>query len=276
MRWTSDNPMRVGLAGFGTVGRDLARRLDGGAIPAARLTAISARDLEKAGAASRDLAVPPKVVPVAELPEHADTIVECATGEALSEIATAALGAGKTLIAVSVGAIAAQPEILDLAEAHGGRLLIATGALPGLDSIRAAAEGEIRFVKLTSRVRPDSLVHEAYILDKGFDLTRPLEAPVKVFEGTAGEAAAAFPRHFNVAVTLSLAGIGFDKTQVEVWADAEIQGAVHRIQVDAADISLDLESRNRPSETNPRTSRAVAPSIMATLRSLVAPVRIGN
>ena len=276
MQGTSDNPIRVGLAGFGTVGRDLARRLDGGALPAARLTAISARDLEKARAASRDLDAPPAVVPVAELPDHADVIIECATGEALPEIAKAVLGAGKTLISVSIGPIAANPEILDLAQAHGGQLHIVTGALPGLDSIRAAAEGEIHSVKLTSRVLPGSLVHEAYILDKGFDLAKPLEAPIKVFEGTAGEAAAAFPRHFNVAVALSLAGIGFERTEIEVWADAGIAGAVHRIQVDAADIYLDLESRNRPSDTNPRTSRVVAPSVMATLRSLLSSVRVGN
>ncbi|MDP6705185.1 MAG: DUF108 domain-containing protein [Alphaproteobacteria bacterium] len=276
MRWSVENPMRVGLAGFGTVGRDLARRLDGGAIPAARLTAVTARDLEKARAASRDLASPPLVVPVAELPDHADVIVECATGEALPEIARAALGAGRTLIPVSAGAIAAHPEILDLAEAHSGRLQIATGALPGLDTIRAAAEGEIRSVKLTTRILPNSMANEAYILEKGLDLTKPLDGPLKVFEGTAGEAAAAFPRHFNVAVTLSLAGIGFERTQVEVWVDSDIPGAVHRVQVDAADIALDLESRNRPSETNPRTSRAVAPSVMATLRGLVSPVRVGN
>ena len=81
--------------------------------------------------------------------------------------------------------------------------------------------------------------------------------------------------HFNVAVSLSLAGIGFDKTTVEVWADPDIPGAIHHVEVDGDDISLTLESRNRPSQ-NPRTSRIVAPSIIAAIRALVAPVTVGS
>ena len=268
--------MRVGLAGFGTVGRSLAARLAAGAIPAARLTAISARDLDKARRNSRALTPPPAVVPVAALPAHADVVVECATGEALPEIARAALGAGKVLIPVSVGALARHPEILELAGRDGGRLKLATGTLPGLDGIRAAAEGRIHSVQLSSRILPGSLAHEAYILERGFDFSTPPAEPVRVFQGSAREAAAAFPRHFNVAVALSLAGIGFDATEVEVWADAGIEGAVHSVTVEADDIRLELVSRNRPSESNPRTSRAVAPSVLAALRSLTAPVQVGS
>ncbi len=271
-----EKPMRVALAGFGTVGQELARRLTAGVIPAARLTAVSARDLDKARRNAAGLEPPPLVLPVAELPAHADVIVECATGDALPEIARAALAAGKVLVPVSVGGLAAHPEVLDWAGVHGGRIKVATGALPGLDAIRAAAEGEIRSLKLTSRIRPDSLVREAYVRERGFDFTQPISRPVQVFAGTAREAALAFPKHFNVAVTLSLAGIGLDRTEVLVVADPDVAGAVHQVEVDAADIQLSLTSRNRPSATNPRTSRAVAPSIMAALRALVAPVQVGS
>jgi aspartate dehydrogenase len=274
--YTRDRPLRVALAGFGTVGQELARRLTAGAIPQARLTAIAARDLDKARANSAGLEPRPLVVPVAELPAHADIIVECATGEALPEIARAALGAGKILVPVSVGGLAAHPEVLEWAGGQGGQLRIATGALPGLDAIRTAAEGEIKSLRLTSRIRPDSLVREAYVRERGFDFTQPIEEPVKVFAGTAREAALAFPKHFNVAVTLSLAGIGLDRTEVVVFADPGVPGAVHNVEVEAADIQLSLTSRNRPSATNPRTSRAVAPSIMAALRALVAPVKVGS
>lgn len=274
--YSKDRPMRVALAGFGTVGRELARRLTAGAIPEARLTAISARDLDKARAASAELEPRPLVVPVPELPEHADVVVECATGDALPAIAGATLRAGKVLVPVSVGGIAAHPEVLDLAGRYGGRIKVATGALPGLDAIRAAAEGEIRRLALTSRIRPDSLAREAYVIERGFDFTKPLTAPVEVFRGSAREAALAFPKHFNVAVTLSLAGIGLDRTEVTVFADPDIPGAIHQVEVEADDIGLSLISRNRPSATNPRTSRAVAPSIMAALRAMVAPVQVGS
>jgi aspartate dehydrogenase len=276
IRYTPETPLRVALAGFGTVGQELARRLCGGAIPEVRLVAIAARDLEKARANGAALVPRPLVVPVAELPRHADVVVECATGDALPEIATAALEAGRVLVPVSVGGIAAHPEVLDLAARHGGRIRVATGALPGLDAIRVAAEGGIQSLALTSRIRPDSLVREAYVIERGFDFTRPLQGPVKVFAGSAREAALAFPKHFNVAVTLALAGIGFERTRIEVWADPGVAGTVHEVRVEGDDIVLELVSRNRPSATNPRTSRAVAPSILAALRSLVAPVQIGS
>lgn len=271
-----ERSLRVALAGFGTVGRELARRLASGAIPQMRLTAIAARDLDKARRNSADLVPPPVVVPVAELPDHAEVIVECATGAAFPEIARAALEAGRILVPVSVGALASHPEIIELAGRHGGTIRLASGAMLGLDAIRGAAEGEISSVRLTSSLRPDSLAREPYIIERGFDFSRPPAEPVMVFEGTAGEAARAFPNHFNVAVTLSLAGIGLERTEVEVWADPDVPGAVHHVEVDADHIQLSMTSRNRPSPTNPRTSRSVAPSVMAALRSLVSPIQVGS
>ena len=158
------------------------------------------------------------------------------------------------------------PEGLEARAEHAARI----------GAVDEEAEGEIRSVKLTSRILPGSLAHEDYIRDRGFDLSGPLAEPVKVFEGSAGAAAKALPRHFNVAAALSLAGIGFERTQVEVWAEAGIAGAIHRVEVDAADIQIDLTSWNRPSDSNPRTSRAVAPSVMAALRALTGPLKVGS
>lgn len=119
------------------------------------------------------------------------------------------------------------------------------------------------------------MAHEPYILERGLHLTKPLAAPLKIFEGTAAEAGLAFPRHFNVAIALSFAGIGLHRTEVEVWVEDGLSGAIHRVMVEAEDIALAMESRNKPSE-NPRTSRIVAPSIIATLRALDAPLVVGN
>jgi aspartate dehydrogenase len=266
----------VGLAGFGNVGRDLARRLTAEPIPGICLAAVTARDLPKAKLAAGEIASSLPVVPLPELPQHCDIIVECATAESFAEIARTALTAGKYLIAVSAGGVPNCPEMVELTRRHGGRVRIASGALPGLDILRCAAEGGIRSVHLKSKIKPGSMAHEPYVLERGFDFDRdPPTGPVKVFEGSAGEAARAFPRHFNVAVALSLGGIGFDRTTVEVWVDPEIQGAIHEVEIDGEDIGLTMISRNRPS-ANPRTSRIVAPSIMAALRGLVSPVTVGS
>lgn len=268
--------MKVGLAGFGNVGRDLARRLAGGAIPEMELIAVTARDLVKAEAAAQQLAPRPRVVPLADLPELCDVVVECATADSFPAIAHAVLGAGKVLICVSAGGVPSCPELVDLARRHGGRVRVASGAMPGLDIIRSAAEGAIRRVHLKSRIKPSSMAHEPYVLERGHDFERrpPIE-PIRIFEGSAGEAAGHFPRHFNVAVSLSLAGIGFDRTTVEIWIDPTIPGAIHRVELEGEEIELVMESRNRPS-ANPRTSRIVAPSIIAALRALVAPVVSGS
>ena len=268
--------MKVGLAGFGNVGRDLAKRLGGGAIPEMQLVAVSARDLPKARAAARDISPPPPVVPLAELPALCDVVVECATADSFAEIARLVLGHGKTLICVSAGGVPSCPDLVELARRHGARVRVASGALPGLDIIRCAAEGTIRKVHLKSRIKPSSMAHEQYVLERGHDFDkRPPTEPILIFEGTAGVAAGHFPRHFNVAVALSLAGIGFDRTTVEIWIDPGVPGAVHQVELEGDEISLTMTSRNRPSE-NPRTSRIVAPSIIAALRAMVAPLVAGS
>lgn len=272
----SSSQTAIGIAGFGTVGQEVARRICTGALPGARLAAVSARDLDRARQSASQLEPAPLVVPLADLTRHAEVIVEAATAEAFPDIARAVLSAGRRLVTVSVGGVPNCPDMLEIAAKHGGRVRIASGALPGVDAIRAAAEGAIASVHLRTRLKPESLASEPFILDKGFDFTSPPPQPVKVFEGSAREAAAAFPRHFNVAITLSLAGIGFDRTQIEVWCDGSISGAQHQVDVDASDVSLTLISRNYPSVTNPKTSRMVAPSIMAALRTMVSPLHVGS
>jgi aspartate dehydrogenase len=267
--------VRVALAGFGGVGKEIATRLLRGDLPGAALTAVTARDLGKARANVRALNSDVPVVSLAELMDHADIVCECATAESFPDIARATMKAGKTLITVSVAGLPNCPDLVDLAVAHGGRIRVASGGLPGLDIIRGVREGTIHFIKLTTTFRPESLAHEPFVIGKGFDFTVHPKAPVKVFEGTAREAAAAFPRHFNVAITLSLGGVGFDKTQIEVWVDSSVAGAIQHIEVRADDADLTLESRNRPS-ANPRTSRIIAPSIMATLRTYVDPIQVGT
>ncbi|MBI4182974.1 MAG: DUF108 domain-containing protein [Proteobacteria bacterium] len=254
----------------------MASRFHAGAIPAVRLTAVSARDLAKARTLASQVAPAAVAVPLEELPAYADIIIECATHEAFPEIARVALTAGKVLIPVSVGALAAHPEIIDLAAKHRGLIKIASGALPGLDALRSAAEGAIKAVRLENRTRPELLADEPAVLGQGLDLTKPLAAPIRVFAGSARAAAAAFPRHLNIAVTLSLAGIGLDRTTVEVWADTTVRGPVITVEVEAEDVTLRMTSRNIPSPGNPRTSRIVALSILAAVRGLISPLQIGS
>ena len=246
---------RIALGGFGNVAGQLVDAIR--TRPEFEIAAVSARDLDAARgrAAERGLEVP--VVPADRLADHAGVIVECATYEAFRPIVEPAVAAGAHVVCVSVGALGVNLDLIDRAAEGGGTIHVASGALPGLDILRSAREGGLRSVRLVSHIRPESLAHEAWVIDRGIDLGPAEHEPVAVFSGSAREAALAFPRHFNVAVALALAGIGLDETGIEVFADGRLAGARHRVHVVSDAVELEMTSQNRPSPENRRTSRIV-------------------
>ncbi|WP_299618918.1 aspartate dehydrogenase domain-containing protein [Pelagibius sp.] len=267
---------RFVLCGFGNVGEQIVRKVQADGDDALEIAAIAARDPAKARKKAAALGLNVPVIAPNEAPDHAAIVVEAATYDSFRDVVEPALKAGAHVIAVSVGALAVNLDLVDLAQEQGATLQIAGGTLPGLDILRAAREGTIEEVRLISRILPQSLVHEAYIADHGINLDRAESEPVPVFSGSAREAARHFPRHFNVAVSLSLAGVGLDKTLVEIQADGRLPGARHTIRVKADVVDLEMTSQNFPSPENNRTSRIVAPSIVAALRQLRASLRVGS
>jgi aspartate dehydrogenase len=266
--------LKVALAGFGAIGGALARRLDRG-IADLRLAAISARDLENAKLRTAGLARPVPVLPPGALPDHADVIVECAPAAAFRAIAEPALRAGRVLMPVSVGALLEHPDLIELARTSGARIIVPTGALLGLDAVRAAAEGEIDSVRMITRKPPEGLAGAPYLERHGIEVAG-LSEPLKVFEGTAREGARGFPANVNVAAALSLAGIGPDRTRLEIWADPAVTRNTHRIVVEADSARFEMQIENVPSEENPRTGKITALSVIAALRGLVASLKIGS
>jgi aspartate dehydrogenase len=160
------------------------------------------------------------------------------------------------------------------AKETGARILVPTGALIGLDAVRAAAEGTIHSVTMITRKPPGGLDGAPYLRERGISLA-DLKAPLKVFDGTAREGARGFPANVNVAAALSLAGIGPDKTRLEIWADPALTRNTHRIEVDADTARFTMSIEGIPSE-NPRTGRIVALSTVAALRGLVAELKVGT
>ena len=94
--------------------------------------------------------------------------------------------------------------------------------------------------------------------------------------GTAREAARGFPANVNVAAALALAGIGPDRTTVEIWADPTVTRNIHRIEVEAAAARLSMQVENVPSAENPRTGRLTPLSVIAALKKLSSPLAIGT
>jgi aspartate dehydrogenase len=271
---TRKEPLRVALGGFGAIGGAVARRLDRG-LPGLRLAAVSARDVAKAEARMAGFARPVPVVALEALADLAEIVVECAPAAVFRRIAEPAVRAGRILLVVSVGQLLEQGDLVELARASGARIIVATGALLGLDAVRAAAEGETFSVRMITRKPPRGLAGAPYLAEHGITLEN-LRAPLKVFEGSARDGARGFPANVNVAAALSLAGIGPDRTRLEIWADPDLERNVHQIVVEAEAARFEMRIENVPSEDNPRTGRLTPLSVIAALNSLTATLRVGS
>jgi len=265
--------MRIAVAGLGTIGRTLSRRLADG-MDGLTLVAVAARDEEKARGWLDEEGIEVPIVALGDMPEHADLVVECSPAKILEEICRPMLTAGKQVMVLSCGALLPRPDIIDLARQHGGRIIVPTGGLLGLDAVAAAAEGTIHSVQMTTRKPPNGLAGAPHLLKNKISVEGLNEAKL-VFSGTARDAAAGFPANVNVVAALALAGIGPDRTMIDIWADPAVTRNCHTIEVEADSACFTMSIENVPSE-NPKTGKIVALSVLAALRKLNAPLSVGT
>src|SRR5215469_4512908 len=264
----------VAIVGLGAIGQTLVRALAGGTVPGVALAGVAVRDQGKGEAILRSFGIDVPICEPSRLPQIADYVVECAPAAVFDQVVRPLLDAGKRVIALSVGAILSHPDLIDLARTRGGQIIVPTGALLGLDAVCAAAEGKIESVTMVTRKPIAGLLGAPYLIENNIDISKFSE-PKLIFRGSAREAAKGFPANLNVAVALSLAGIGPDKTTLEIWADPTVTRNIHRIVVESDSSSIDMTIENIPSE-NPKTGRITALSVIALLRKLTAPVRVGS
>ncbi len=266
--------MRVAIGGFGAIGQEVARALLGG-IQGLELAAVSGRDAAKAARNLEALGARAEVLPLGALATVADIVVECAPAAVFRELALPAIEAGRIFVPLSVGQLLVHDDLETLAATTGARILVPTGALLGLDAVRAAAEGTIESVTMVTRKPPGGLKGAPHLVQNGIEVDG-LSAPLCVFKGTAREGAKGFPANVNVAAALSLAGIGPDRTTLEIWADPAVTRNMHEIRVEADSARFTLKIENVPSEANPRTGRITALSTIALLRGLTQTLRVGS
>ncbi|GGD61264.1 aspartate dehydrogenase [Lacimicrobium alkaliphilum] len=266
--------LKVGIAGFGTIGRVVAKALDD-KVEGLVLKAITSGNEQRAQQAMQALSRPVALVSAEQLAEQADIVVDCAPTQAFMDIAEPVLRAGKTLVTVSGAAILQHPQVIELARRNNGRIVLATGALLGLDAVRAAALGTIHSVTMVTRKPPTSLVKAKYIVENQVELLGITE-PLRVFKGSAAQGAQLFPSNVNVAAALGLAGVGAEKTALEIWADPGKTRNTHTIRVEADSASFEMTIENVPTIENPGTGRITALSVIEALRSLTAPLRVGS
>jgi aspartate dehydrogenase len=238
------------------------------------LSAVAVGDPNKPRPELAWLSRKPKILPLAELEAVADMVIECAPAPYLRAIVRPFVARGKSAVVLSAGALLENYDLVDEAKKSGGQIAVPTGALIGLDAVTAAAEGVIHSVRMVTRKPVNGLLGAPYVVTRNIDL-KALTEPRKIFEGSAREGAKGFPANVNVAAALALAGIGADRTRLEIWADPGLDRNMHRIEVEADSARFSMEIANVPSE-NPKTGRITALSVIAYLRKLNAPLRLGT
>ncbi len=257
--------INVGIVGMGVIGTHVAKAIDNG-IPGVALAGVHARTPVKAGGHPH--------FALDALIRRSDLIVEAATQAALREFGPAVLSAGKHLMVLSVGAlVGVLEEWARLAERHGCRILVPSGAIAGLDGVKGAREGHVTAVTMETRKPPRGLAGAPWIEERRIDLDAIREETL-IFEGPATEAVRAFPANVNVVAALSLAGVGPERTRIKLYAVPGLGRNQHRITVEGEFGRLRIEVENVPSD-NPRTGKLSYLSAIAMLRELGAAVRVG-
>ena len=270
----SKNNLKVAIGGFGAIGKIVAKALDEG-IEGLELVAVSANNVANAeGYMSEKFGKTYSVLPLDGLADVADVVVECCPAKYISDVASPALIQGKTEVVISVGALLSNPHLEELARANGGRILVPSGALLGLDAVQSVSQGNIYTVEMITQKPPMGLNGAPALVEAGIDMSS-ITKPTKVYDGTARDAIEGFPANLNVAVALGMAGNGPENTHLEIWADPTVVRNTHTIKVtsDSADLTMKIE--NIPTEENPKTGKITPLSVISTLRRISAPVVIG-
>jgi aspartate dehydrogenase len=241
----------IGIVGCGTIGSAIARAIQEGRVRAT-LAGLTGRTSSRAEALARSLTPSPPVLCLPELIAVSDLVAEAASVAAVAEIVPACLEAGKDVFVISAAGLLGHDDWFRRAEAQGVRIVVPSGAIAGLDGLRAATLGRVDSVLLVTRRPPETLSGAPYVVERGIELDGLTQETV-IFEGTAREACRGFPRHVNVPAALSLAGVGLDRTRVRVLAAPGCKFNQHQIEVLGEFGRLRVEIENTPSSMNPRT-----------------------
>ena len=274
-----NNTVNVGLIGCGAMGSELARAVQRGDAGPARIAGIFSENAPGRSALANELnPKPAEVGTVSELLDlpGLNIVVECASQAAVVAHAEAVLSSGLSMLIMSSGALV-EPEFMKAisaaAEVSGASIYVPSGAVGGIDALRAS-KALLEEVTIISTKKPISLSGApGFARWENVDITEP----TVIYEGSASDAVGLFPANVNVAATVSMAGIGPDRTKVKVVADPDSPGNVHEINAVSKAGKFSFRFENIPHESNPKTSFLAVLAAIETLRSICEPgLRIGT
>ena len=269
-RRPSHRPLRLALIGWGAISRRVAELLLQRVPEHVAIMAVGVRDARRATSAPPDARVitTPEELGGLDL----DLVLEAASRDAVGPWGGWALRHTPALVVTSTSAFC-DPELLNrlvrLAEEHGSQLILPPGALAGIDALSAASTLQLDSV-LHRIVKPPAAWRGTAA--ESLTALNNLTQATTFFSGTAREAAAQFPKNANSTVITALAGVGLDRTLVELVADPDARENAHRLSVTGAFGKLEILIENRALASNPKSSEMTALSLVRIVENRVKPV----
>jgi aspartate dehydrogenase len=232
-------------------------------------------DSGKAGKLAGALKKPLVVKTLKGAISKSDLLIEAASAKCSYDIAKAALSQGRDIMIMSIGGIVSHfKELSSLAKKHKATVFLPSGAISGIDALKAAGMGRIKKVTLTTRKNPLAFKGVEYVQRKKINLKK-IKKDVVLFSGTAKRAVTFFPQNINVAAILSLAGIGADRTRVRIIASPQTKRNIHQIEIESEAGRIVTRTENVLHPDNPKTSYLAVLSALAVLKQMTEPVKIG-
>jgi len=265
--------MRIGLIGFGTIGKAVANAVDNRQAGDVEISRILVRDTSRIDVEDRTRERLTSD-PARFFSDDTEVVVEAAGHDALRQYAEYSLRSGRDLLAVSVGVFADEAFLAVIrcaAKQAKQKLLVPSGALGGLDAVSAASVGSISEVILEVRKPVAAWIGTA----AESAALRVTNEAICFYEGKARQAVKAFPQNVNVLAALSLAGIGFDRTTVKMFVDPAAEHNTFHLSSWGEFGEVKLTLKNIPNPDNPKTGRLVAMSLIKAIGRLTQPIIVG-
>ncbi|MDD5610465.1 MAG: DUF108 domain-containing protein [Candidatus Omnitrophica bacterium] len=269
--------IKIGIIGCGAIGSSLAKIIKGRFKGKALVAAIYDLDEKKSFTLAKKLGYNNVVVKNRrELIARSDLVIEATHMRFSYEIAREVLSASKDIMIMSVGGIVEKHAALfRLAEKKQSRIYVPSGALCGLDGLKALGFAKIKKVTLTTTKPAGSFTGVKFVENK-FGSLKNIKKDKVLFSGTARAAVKLFPQNINVAAALSLAGIGVDKTRVRIIASPKAKTNTHEVEIDSSAGMIYSRTQNFPHPENPKTSFLAVLSAATNLKQILEPVRVGS
>jgi len=273
--------LRIGIIGCGAIGTSLAEAIDTGVINKAKLVAVYDIENSRIKNLIKKLNDKPKDYEKFETfltESDSDIVIEAASQEAVLLYTEKIISSNKDIMIMSAGALLNEEflnNIKKLTEEYGRHVYVPSGAIGGLDVLKAAKINGLKKVTLTTRKNPESLKNSPYfqMMTKNKDI---LNESSIIFEGAANDAVKLFPANVNVSAILSLAGLGGANTIVRIISDPSINKNIHELDIQGSFGSTKIILENSIHPSNPKTSYLAVLSAIEMLRSISEKVVIGT